>query len=350
MWRLPTIVLPDGGEDQLWISEDRLTRRPVDGAEPLPGRYVLPGLVDAHAHLTLAPGEHGPLPAGREHRDRLLATWRAAGVLLLRDAGGNADLTLELARDPDSGVLAAGRFLASDGYYFPDLHEPVAAADLTAAALVQIAAGAQWVKLVGDFPYRLERGIPHTPSYPIEAVRDMIDAVHAAGGRVAAHTTTAHAAALVAAGVDSVEHGTELDEDTLRAMAASGAAWTPTLSAALAAGPDDTDDRRRARQERRDRYRHLLPLAHRLGVPVLTGSDVVGSIPNEVAELVHCGVDPVDALRAATTTARTFLGRPALLDGAPADVVTYHHDPRADPAVLASPAAVIRAGRRIDVS
>jgi imidazolonepropionase-like amidohydrolase len=248
MWRLPTIVLPDGGEDQLWISKGRLTRRPVDGAEPLPGRYVLPGLVDAHAHLTLAPGEHGPLSAGREHRDRLLATWRAAGVLLLRDAGGNADLTLELARDPGSGVLAAGRFLASDGYYFPDLHEPVAAADLTAAALAQIAAGAQWVKLVGDFPYRLERGIPHTPSYPIEAVRDMIDAVHAAGGRVAAHTTTAHAAALVAAGVDSVEHGTELDEDTLRAMAASGAAWTPTLSAAFAAGPDDTDARRRARR------------------------------------------------------------------------------------------------------
>ena len=347
MWRLPNTVLPDGGEDQLWISEGRLTRRPVDGAEPLPGRYVLPGLVDAHVHLTLADGGGMPVPAGREQRDEALAAARAGGVLLLRDAGGNPDLTLELARDPDSGVLAAGRFLAPDGYYFPDLHDPVDAADLTAAAVAQIAAGAQWVKLVADFPYRLERGVPPTASYPVEAVREMIAAVHAAGGRVAAHTMTDLVAELVEAGVDSVEHGTALDDGTLRAMAASGTAWTPTLSASITEHPGLPDRAIKIFRERRERLRHLLPLAHRLGVPVLTGTDVVGSITNEVAELVHCGVDPTDALRAATTTARTFLGRPALADGAPADVVTYHDDPRTDPEVLTSPAAVVRAGRRV---
>lgn len=347
MWRLPGTLLPDGDEDQLWIDGGRLTRRPVDGAEELPGRYVLPGLVDAHVHLTLADGGGMPVPAGREHRDGALAAARAGGVLLMRDAGGNADLTLELARDPDSGVLAAGRFLASDGYYFPDLHEPVDAADLTAAAVAQVAAGAQWVKLVADFPYRLERGIPHTPSYPIVVVRDMIAAVHAAGGRVAAHTMTGIVAELVEAGVDSVEHGTALDEETLRAMAASGAAWTPTLSAAITERPGLPERAVKIARERRELLRHLLPLAHRLGVPVLTGTDVVGSIPNEVAELVHCGVDPTDALRAATTTARAFLGRPALTDGAPADVVTYHRDPREDPELLNSPAAVVRGGVRV---
>src|SRR3954471_21947211 len=133
MWRLPATVLPDGGEDQLWVSASGvLGREPVDGADPLPGRYVLPGLVDAHVHLTVAAGPGGPVRAGREHRDRALAAARAAGVLLLRDAGGDPGLTLELARDPESGVVAAGRFLASEGYYFPQLHEPVAAGGLTA--------------------------------------------------------------------------------------------------------------------------------------------------------------------------------------------------------------------------
>jgi hypothetical protein len=54
--------------------------------------------------------------------------------------------------------------------------------------------------------------------------------------------------------------------------------------------------------------RILLPKAMRLGIPSLTGSDVVGSIPREIALLVECGLEPVDALRAATTTAVGFLG------------------------------------------
>ena len=70
-----------------------------------------------------------------------------------------------------------------------------------------------------------------------------------------------------------------------------------------------------------------------LGVPVLTGSDLVGTIPREVALLVECGLDPTDALRAATTTAVDFLGTNAA--DAPPSVVTYDEDPRNDPEVLA---------------
>jgi imidazolonepropionase-like amidohydrolase len=53
------------------------------------------------------------------------------------------------------------------------------------------------------------------------------------------------------------------------------------------------------------------------------------------------------ALRAASTAAREFLGRPGLDDGAPADVVTYDADPRDDPAVIGRPAAILRAGVRV---
>jgi imidazolonepropionase-like amidohydrolase len=78
---------------------------------------------------------------------------------------------------------------------------------------------------------------------------------------------------------------------------------------------------------------------------VLTGSDVVGSLPREIALLVDCGLEPLDALRAATTTAVGFLG--ADCAGAPPAVVTYEEDPREDPAVLTAPAAVVIGDVRI---
>jgi imidazolonepropionase-like amidohydrolase len=110
---------------------------------------------------------------------------------------------------------------------------------------------------------------------------------------------------------------------------------------------EHTDVRRLRAAGTTERLRTLLPLARRLGVPVLTGSDVVGSVPGEVAWLVRLGLDPTEALGAATSTARAFLGVPDVHAGGPADLVTYDADPRDDPEVLAYPAAVLHAGRRI---
>ncbi len=78
-------------------------------------------------------------------------------------------------------------------------------------------------------------GTPSGPglTYSGEAIAAMIAAVHAAGGRVAAHVTTDFVADLARAGVDSIEHGTAIDESALRWMARTGAAWTPALRAVL---------------------------------------------------------------------------------------------------------------------
>jgi imidazolonepropionase-like amidohydrolase len=97
----------------------------------------------------------------------------------------------------------------------------------------------------------------------------------------------------------------------------------------------------------RERLRTLLPGAVRRGVTVLTGTDIVGTIPGEVALLTELGLTPTEALAAATTAARKFLGFPDQRDGQPADLVTYAEDPRDDPAVLARPAAVVRHGARL---
>ena len=83
-------------------------------------------------------------------------------------------------------------------------------------------------------------------------------------------------------------------------------------------------------------------MAARLGVPVLAGTDVTGSIPREVALLDRMGLQPHDALAAASTWPRRFLGAAAT-----ADIVTYNHDPRQDPDQLTRPAAVVTGGIRL---
>ena len=102
----------------------------------------------------------------------------------------------------------------------------------------------------------------------------------------------------------------------------------------------------RQRAEYRDRLATLLPAAIDLGVPVLTGSDGVGTVAREVMLLAANGLTPTQALAAATTTAHQFLD-----DGAhpavPTCVVTYDTDPREDPAALSAPRAVVMNGQRI---
>jgi imidazolonepropionase-like amidohydrolase len=365
-WRVRGVGLPDGVEVDAGVGADGTwTEHPPPDAEPLPGRYVLPGLVDAHCHLSIgrAP-EGGPVGLDLAGARANLERARLAGVTGIRDTGSPGSVSLGLLAEPEGGpgagapgagapgsrLVVAGRFLAPAGQYFPALHDPVPADDVIDAALAEVAAGARWVKLLGDFPVLGPSGPPWpepTPTYPLDVVARLVEAVHAAGARVAAHTTTPYASQLIAAGIDSVEHGTSLREDDLVQLAARGAAWTVTLGASVGTRPLADPDRERRRQERRERVAHLLGRAVELGVTVLAGSDSVGSIPGEVALLTELGLAPEAALAAVSTVARRFLGFPPLAEGQPADLVSYDDDPREDPAVLARPVAVVLRGTRI---
>ncbi len=347
-WRVSGTVLPDGDEADWWVRGGVLVAEPVDGAEPLPGRYVLPGLVDAHAHLTLDMSATGLPVASDDLVAANLAAHRAAGVLLVRDIGRVRDEPLAVgAGEPE--VQQAGRFLAPENGWVEGLHVATPAEHVLATVAAQLAAGVRWVKVVGDWRYGAEIRL----NYDLPLLRAVADATHAAGARLAVHAVAEEAArAAVECGADSVEHGCLLDAGLVETMGARGVAWTPTLAAVTAppppGSPDGEADRRR-RAERAERMRALLPLAVARGVPVLAGTDTAahGSLAREVALLAEFGLDPVDALRAATTTARSFLGAPGLAAGAPADLVTYDDDPRSDVAVLARPAAVVHRGVRV---
>ncbi len=352
-WRVNAVLLPDGGPlDGGITAQGRWTSTPLADAEELPGRFVLPGLVDAHCHLSVGHGvDGGPIALNAQEARTNLAAGRAAGVTVVRDTGSPGGITLELAADGDGvRLLACGRFLAPENQYFSALHDPVPAEVLVEAAIAEINAGASWVKLIGDFPVLGppdRRTAESVPTYAIADIRGLVGAVHDAGARVAVHTNTGFVKELISAGVDSVEHGDGLDEADLTTLAAQGGAWTPTLCAGIEPRPADDHERRKRRSRRRERLRYLLPAAVEHGVTILAGTDVVGSIAREVALMTELGLAPEVALASASTAAHRFLGVGGLGSGELADLVSYHDDPREDPGVLARPAAVVVQGTRV---
>jgi imidazolonepropionase-like amidohydrolase len=266
---------------------------------------------------------------------------------VIRDAGGLSPVTLAFARTAVPGhpaVTAAGRFLAPRHRYFPRMHAPVGPDELAAAVRAEVAAGAAWVKIIGDFPEWGQDGpVPQSnaATYDLGTLRQAVDAAHAAGARVAVHSNLPDSG-LVGIGADSIEHGTALGHAELDALGARGGAWTPTLCAVLG-GRDSPDPavRRRA-GELRERLRDGLPYAVAHGVRVLAGTDIVGTMADEIALLAGHGLSAAQAIAAAGSRARDFLGLHP--EG---DIVTYDADPLEDPGALARPAAVVVRGVRV---
>jgi imidazolonepropionase-like amidohydrolase len=327
-WAFRGTVLPAGTDGELAVGSGER------GA--LPGRFALPGLVDAHCHLTVTADDDGPLLGGQDLAEERLTDLARNGVGLLRDVGGERSVTLRLTeKDGRPIVQAAGRFFAPEGRYFPRMHQPVPEPELVGSVEREIDDGASWIKIVADFPtFANGKRLPgsvSTQTYAENALAAVVELAHRRGVRVAAHCNTPIAAALVALGVDSIEHGRCLTTDDLDALGVRRGAWTPTLGGSL----DPGDEKRSAR------LRELLPYAIDRGVHVLTGSDAVSTVPAEIALLVEHGVPVAAALRAASTDAHRYLG----VDSR--DIVTYDRDPREDPAALHHPAAVVLRGTRV---
>lgn len=349
------VVLPDDEVRDLWLVGDRVTYQPVPGARTLADRgFILPGLVDAHCHIGIQPGSVA-IQSTAEARD-LAAISRDVGVLAIRDAGSPVPYP-ELDGDPDMPRLArCGRHVAPVRRYLRDIGVEVSATDLPQAVKEQAAAGNGWVKLVGDW---IDRDVDDlAPAWDLDALAGAVAAAHEAGARVAAHLFAEESvAALVRAGVDSVEHGTGLSADLVDEMARRGTALVPTmLNVATFAGIAA-----RA-QERFPAYaEHMLRLAERFptvvaaayeaGVPIYVGTDAGGGIAHgRVAEEMlllqaGAGMSAEDVLRSGSWGAREWLGFAGLVEGGLADLAVYDTDPRADLRVLTAPRRIVLRGR-----
>ena len=348
-----------------WIRPSADEPEPGSGTDIVDagGTTAVPGMVDAHAHLTLPGGSHwidrGFDPAERlvdvaEDNARLL---RQAGVRWARDVGapvrdGRAvSLTV---RDRWRGrreypyVRAAGCWLSRAGTLPGDLSVEAADGDgLLAAALGQLDAGADLVKLYLDGPDR------EVAPFTAGEVRRVVEAVHARGATVTAHSGLLPGARVgVEAGVDCIEHGFQLDADLATDMAAGGVALVSTLAvleswrtfgATTRIPRFVSEDGRRAIAARRERAHESVRLAHAAGVLIAAGTDFGGGslranhLAWEVQTLVGAGLPPADALAAATVNGGRLLGEPdagVLRADGPADFALVHGDPLSDPTAL----------------
>jgi len=380
-------ALAHGRDDRLilgvsiLVEDGRITWiRPSDDEGPVPdpagvelvdatGSTIVPGMVDAHSHITM-PGGARWIDRGQDPTERMLDAAEANGRLLTqagirwaRDVGsvtradpedGGRERALALGvrdrwrdRPGFPHVRAAGTWIMAPGL-LPALSVEAADGDqLLAAAQRQLDDGADLVKLYLDGPD------PGVSPWSVDELRRVVAAVHARGARVTAHSGyVAGARAGAEAGVDALEHGFELDEDTAGIMAANGvrlvstlcvlASWR-TFGRTTGLARFASDEGRAKVEERRERALDSVRLAHRAGVAISTGTDHGGGSTRanqlawEVEQLVEADLEPWEALASATWRGGELLGEPdagIIREGGPADLVLVHGDPLSDPTAL----------------
>jgi imidazolonepropionase-like amidohydrolase len=219
--------------------------------------------------------------------------------------------------------------------------------ELLAAAIGQLDDGADLVKLYLDGPE------PQICPWSASEVRRVVEAVHARGAKVTAHTSRLSGARVgAAARVDSLEHGFELDAGVAATMASYGGAVVSTMAVMASwltfgrttALPRFASEEGRVKiLERLARAQESVRIAHKAGVRICAGTDFGGGstranqLPWEVEWLVEAGLAPWEALAAATWRGGELLGEPdagVIREGGPADFFLVHGDPLSDPAAL----------------
>jgi imidazolonepropionase-like amidohydrolase len=344
--------LPDEAVLELWIVDGRISLEPVADADTVfDGGWIIPGLVDAHCHVGL--GAHGAIDLD-EAIDQA-QTERDVGALLLRDCGSPTD-TRPLDNHADlPRIIRAGRHLARPKRYTPGFAiELDDESQLPQLVAEQARRGDGWVKLVGDWIDRQVGDL--APLWSDDVLKTAIDVAHGHGARVTAHVFGEDALpGLINAGIDCIEHGTGVTDDTIELMVEHGTALVPTLInienfPGIAASAGKYPAYAAHMRDLHAKCYSRIAAAHDAGITVYAGTDAGtmvahGRIADEVEALKRIGMSPTEALGAASWDARRWLGRPGLDDGASADLLCYNDDPRHGPGVLSSPDLVILRGR-----
>ena len=337
---------------------------------------IVPGLVDAHTHLQWAGDATPHLFRERHSAPRVILRMAqlarrnlVAGITTVRDLGAADGLTIPLAAAIDDGdvvgpdVVACGRALAmTGGHAFQIAHEADGPEAVRAAARAEIKAGARVIKLMASGGIYDERAGLDEPQLTVAEMRAAVEEAHKAGLRVAAHAYTPGPIALALdAGVDSIEHGSYLDEATAIRMRDQGVWHVPTMTATelIVREADRVGTPAHMREKAiptRDAGRAAAALSLRVGVRVAGGSDAGGagiyhgSFPEELRLLVtHCGIGVPEAVRICTSAGAELCqvdgqtGR--LKPGLRADVLAVHGDAVADVDAFFDPVLVLKAGR-----
>ncbi len=325
---------------------------------------AIPGLIDVHTHMTFywdrAPGTRpwtqlGSLGAAvtvflaQENARKTLE----AGVTTVRDLGSWEYTDIAMRDLINRGAMIGPRMLVA-GYGLQISNAPQrpgaapypgqcdGVAEVQRVARQQLGAGADWIKMYGSTGS--DQDVTGFQTFSFEEMKAAVDVAHRAGKRIAIHSYgPAGARDAVRAGTDSVEHATDMDDETLAEMARRGTVYVPTVehNRYYIAHRDEFgyDD---AVVKRLEAYvqRNLTTLRHasRAKVKIAMGSDAVftgfGENARELERFVEAGMTPAQALESATTTGASLLNMSdtlgAIAPGYYADLVAVDGDPLAD--------------------
>jgi imidazolonepropionase-like amidohydrolase len=339
------------------IDNDRITSvgtaPPPAGAEviDLTRFTLLPGLIDLHTHMTYFwDPASGTRPLNQPRRPAGVTTVLAAenarrtletGVTTVRDLGASADVDYAMRDLINIGKMIGPRmFVAGQGLSAPRADAPKP--DYRQLADARVAAGSDWVKIYasrGSY-----QSVDTTQTLTFDEMKAAVDAAHARNHPVAVHSYGPGGVKdAVRAGADSIEHGIDLDDETIADMAKRGTVWVPTI------------DHNRYYVEAKDEFgfapETIPPLqaylaknlestrrAFKAGVKIGMGSDAVysmfGQNTRELGWFIKAGMTPAQALATATTIPAALLGHAsdlgAIAAGYFADLVAVEGDPLAD--------------------
>ena len=383
-----TIVVRDGK-----IAEVRDGLVPPEaGAKlvDLSNAFVLPGLIDMHVHLLGIGGD--PLRArltriNTEREDALLQgagnarVTLEAGFTTVRDLGGTARSIRALRDAIERGdvtgptIVNAGEPISVTGGHGDPLNglaEPFAHAvaesventcdgpdDCRRAVRRQVGLGAQVIKFMatGGVLSNVSGGLGRAMS-PDE-MKAVIDTAHGLGRKVAAHSHAKEGtASAVEAGVDTIDHGTFLDDATIRLMKAHGTWLVPTMIAPATAlqqaragvlPPATIPKAEEAAAAALESHRKAIAAGVKVAFGTDTGVSKHGDNAKEFALMVGAGMTPAQAIKAATVSAAEALDRSAsfgrIAPGMAADIIAVDGDPLADVRQLEDVDFVMKGGK-----
>lgn len=326
----------------------------------LGGRFVVPGLIDAHVHV-------GSLAQMRAALESGVTTMRSAGVSHFVDVGLRELVKKGFVAGPD--VIAAGYHVrpgvAPDFFLdFPDEGGLMAGAN-TAEALrrvvrANLSRGVDWIKTNATERAGTPDTDPRRQLYTQEELRILVVEAQARNIPVMAHAHGAEGAdAAVRAGVRSIEHGTYLRDDTLQLMAKQGTYFDPTIDIVNdltePGGDYDHAGLKRRGEMMRPILRAAVAKAAKFGVKIVAGSDTgygpnsVARVARELTELVAAGLTPLQALQAATLTNAEMLRLEKQIGvveaGFEADLLVVDGNPLDNIRTVLDPLLVISNGR-----
>ena len=325
----------------------------------------LPGLIDAHTHMTMytdaTPGEPmlKQLTRNPPAVELFLARKGAmrtleAGVTAVRDLGADQYLDIAMRDLINRGEMIGPRmFVCGYGLYItntpykPGINPPAGGIadgvpEILKSVRQQVAAGADVIKMYASTG--TDDDVTGFQTYSYEEIKAAVDAAHQFGKKIAIHSYGPDGARdAVRAGTDSLEHATDMDDATIQAMAKRGTFYVPTIDHNRYY--IDNGDKIGYAKGYKEKLQVFIPRnletarkAHKAGVKFAMGSDAIytmfGENTRELGWFVKAGMTPEQALRTATTNAAELLGKEkelgAVAPGYFADLVAVEGDPITD--------------------